>query len=850
MAISVLTRPEKTLSNGYLSKWNSSELPLRYKFESDLYPINKIDASQTITNLVYNSSKQGTVVTLLSNPYTTLEFVTISGTGIDSLDGGNFQIKEVDGNDIVLDVFTNETSNVGSVVLFYRNYLGLIKVFAGSREGHPYNTDGSKPLQEIGVLEVDFTDDGVDNFGFVNVKSFVKPDITADFDYNYENSHFGWTSFHLQLSESYDIVSGGSVVNFQSDFIDDEQQDCEPFVGFEDPSFDNGLTDWNQEAFGTSNTVWVAGVGNVTAFKELELVAQTQILNQDLKIYDGVTYTFNFNVFVNSLGASSFAFRFYGWDGVNWNQIGLTDSNYVLGNNNKTLNVTPMNTYSKVGFDVFGYGSAPKIDIRLDDIQISTNVAQPCLYFNYAVFGCKQFQDDLGGNFGDYVLNIEDTITPKILTHFNELSYFYDKPFYVNGIIPSSTFSLSEDSDNLFVFVELYDSSNNNILSFQDKVDNKGDGVYTVEPTIKENLEANKINNCDWSYGVVKFIIIPTNTFVDADNGTFESGVVNGITILPYSAGTPNQVGNGINIAPNNYARTGLYSGQVSTSAPSMNESLKVYDVFENDTTINVIEGRTYEIRCYIAVRDFDFEPSQKNNASFYFLPQGYDKSEATISPYEITDSTIYPNTEDPTFDDWYPSVTSFVAKTTESLKLTFHHELKEDINIGTGVFLFIDDITFKGPFEFISESKNIKNQCDCNFFGVTLRWLNDLGGWESWYFNKKAIYSENVNNKINIKRDITTDWDNTFINGDTQNDTIKTTSNKSILVRSQLLTKNEQEVLQQIRRSVRVQLLMDSGKWQTVTINQGRFVIDNEDDKTREISFEINLPDTIIQEQ
>ena len=52
------------------------------------------------------------------------------------------------------------------------------------------------------------------------------------------------------------------------------------------------------------------------------------------------------------------------------------------------------------------------------------------------------------------------------------------------------------------------------------------------------------------------------------------------------------------------------------------------------------------------------------------------------------------------------------------------------------------------------------------------------------------------------------------------------------------------------LEESVKVQLLMDSGKWQTVTINQGKFVINEEGDKTRDISFEINLPDTIIQQQ
>ena len=201
-------------------------------------------------------------------------------------------------------------------------------------------------------------------------------------------------------------------------------------------------------------------------------------------------------------------------------------------------------------------------------------------------------------------------------------------------------------------------------------------------------------------------------------------------------------------------------------------------------------------------------------------------------------------------FDDWYNTSTKFTAKTTEDLTFTFFVETYTTTGGQELLQPFIDDITFKGPIEYISENKTVKNQCSCSPYGVNLRWKNDLGGWDNWYFDKESIYSENVTGKVNIKRDITSNWDDTFINGDTQNDTIKTNANKSILVRSQFLTKNEQEVLQQIRRSVRVQLLTDNNKWQTVTINQSKFVINEEGDKTRDISFEINLPDIVIQEQ
>ena len=847
MAISVVTRPEKTLSNGFLSKWNSSELPLRYEFDNNLYPINTFDSSETITNVIYNSGKQGTVVTLSSNSYVNAEFVTINGTGIEDLDGGNFQIKDVDGLDIVLDVRVNETSSTGTTLKYYRNYLGLAKVFVGAREGHPYNTDDSKPLIEVGTIEIDFTDDGVNNIGYADVKSFIKPDVNADFDYTDENRHLGWTSFHLQLAESYDKVEGSEIVNYTSDFEDDEYDNCVPFDGYEDDSFDNGLTDWLEVGVGgADNKPWVGGVGSVSVSitQNSQLVpVKSNILYQNITLINNNTYQFDLDIVYSGDSPSSIAIIYD-------SSSNLLGSTTVNGSGVYTIFVTPNTDVTGVGVSFGDVSLGKTSNITLNEFISSYNgtAENLCLAFNYAVYGCKQFQDNLGGNFGDYVLNIEDTLTPKILTHFNELSYFYDKPFYLNSIIPNSTFSLSEDSDNVFVSLELFDSQDNNVLSYNYKIDYLSDGVYTVDPNIKSELDSNNISECDWSYANVQFIIIPGNTFIDANNGTFEGGTigfdVDGITIFN---STPNEICSSFTYQ--NTSRTGSTGGTISCGKSSMDQPNKVYTIFENDSSINVVEGRAYELLAYVCMKDTDPDPRHINNGYFYFLPNGYTYEECTVSPFFLNPENLY-STTDPTFEDWYPVSLTFEAKTTDSLQFTFYEELNFDIDSGTGYILHMDDITFKGPIEYISESKKVNNKCSCSPYGVTLRWLNDLGGFESWYFDGKAVYSENVTQKVNIKRDITSDWDNTFINGDTQNDNIKTNSNKSILVRSQLLTKNEQEVLQQIRRSVKVQLLMDSGKWQTVTINQGKFVINEEGDKTRDISFEISLPDTIIQQQ
>jgi hypothetical protein len=71
----------------------------------------------------------------------------------------------------------------------------------------------------------------------MKVFAIVKPDMAADFDENDTNSHFAWTSFNIQYAEVWD----GSP---EPIFTEDKLNNCTPFAGFSNESFDSGLTDW------------------------------------------------------------------------------------------------------------------------------------------------------------------------------------------------------------------------------------------------------------------------------------------------------------------------------------------------------------------------------------------------------------------------------------------------------------------------------------------------------------------------------------------------------------------------------------------------------------------------------
>jgi hypothetical protein len=422
------------------------------------------------------------------------------------------------------------------------------------------------------------------------------------------------------------------------------------------------------------------------------------------------------------------------------------------------------------------------------------------------------------------------------LTHFDSKTFFKGKPFYFSGIIPASTFSLSEGGNNVFI-----DANLDNGQSIRVPVLNSGEGVYTVD------LEPYLNSVGEWSNGTAQFIIIPTNSFVDGDNGTFEDGGVSGFTLYFYSPGTPNQIGNTINAITT--PRTGVYGGFLSVSAPFMNQASKTYKILRQDTSLNVVTGRVYDIEAYLSLNSSNVGVNQLDNGSFYFLPDGYTYEECIIEPFEVVDSNLY-TTSNPILSDWKKVKTTFTAKTTGVLNFSMYEDIKTNIDVITTTSLGIDDITFKGPIDYISEIKPITNSKECDRYGGTLRWLNDLNGWESWNFTKKKIVKEKVAKKIDIVNDYSNDWDNSFINGETQKDTIQTTVNKSIVLRSQLLNTNQKTILEQIKRSARVQYLTDANKWQTVTIRASGYDVIDEEQKIHDMQIEINLPDLIIQAQ
>ena len=377
----------------------------------------------------------------------------------------------------------------------------------------------------------------------------------------------------------------------------------------------------------------------------------TNILKQDISLIANnsyninVTYELTQNPLVDVLDIRLFV-KYLNSNTVNTFAV---DGNLPTGTGVLDRDFVPTSDveWIGVGFQSSNTSGTSAYTAKIESFEILLNGADQCKYSSFAILGAKQFQDSLGGNFGDYIMSSETT--GKFLTNFKELKY----PFYVNALIPASTFDQSTNNDSIFLQIDLLDQSNTLVESISQQLIANSDGIYNIIPNITSGA-------CDWVTGTAKLISEPG-------------------TVL-------------------------------------------------------------------------------------------------------------------------------------------------------------------------VSEEIPLLSDCDCGY-ELQMRWLNDLSGWDTWNFTQFKTIDESVTKKVDIRRDITADFDNDFINGDTEYDAIFIESRKSITVRSQRLTKNQLEVLSQIQRSIKPQAFIND-RWVTVSIDKGSYLVRDEKAKTQELSFVIKLPNTLIQEQ
>jgi hypothetical protein len=252
--------------------------------------------------------------------------------------------------------------------------------------------------------------------------------------------------------------------------------------------------------------------------------------------------------------------------------------------------------------------------------------------------------------------------------------------------------------DDIFNFVKITTGNNDGTKQFYDlqvgyKIPWQEWLSFEDAPTEFYSKENNFFNGLNQKASNYSLQGTGVNTFTDGDNGTFEDATPAGwnITTFAYSGGTPNQICD--SITSDSVGRNSSFSGLITLSAPSMEESSQEYLVMTNDTSLSVVLDTIYEVSSYIAIETGALSLTENDNGSFYWKVDGYTDADLSIQPLKVTTDIQYAlgGTK-----IWHKTKTTFKATSTGNVTFSFYENVIDDIATVTGGVISIDDVILK----------------------------------------------------------------------------------------------------------------------------------------------------------
>lgn len=207
------------------SKWVHGHLPIRYKLTSDKWPVNTVDTVLSIMSIAQSGSyAEITLTTSSASTFTALQYVKISGAGIDGYNAV-WQIDSIPAADKLVLRAPYLGTTTGSIQKYYNNYAVVAQVYVGIPTGHTFNSQ--RPIALKGTVRV-IPDSS--NIAEVAVESFVQSDLSPikidicevlQSGQKVANDYNSWTAFYIAYAETYDESNGTEVSTYTSSFVND-----------------------------------------------------------------------------------------------------------------------------------------------------------------------------------------------------------------------------------------------------------------------------------------------------------------------------------------------------------------------------------------------------------------------------------------------------------------------------------------------------------------------------------------------------------------------------------------------------------------------------------------------------
>lgn len=237
------TAPYLTGTVSPTTSWVCAHLPIVYKLQSNLWPVNGADTARTVSSF---SNYNGYTALNLSGDIkatglaSALEQVIVDGTT--SLDGVYKILNWFSDTSIVIDLAYSAGNSFsgGTVQYYYLNYHAVIRVFAGLQSGHTW--EAQKPM--IQVAEIRCLPDST-GLITVNINEYLKKQIRILSNNlllgTLPNNIDALCLFYIEHAESYDDSNGYTVEQFTSSFTSDSGNYIGRVVNAKLPFKDRGI---------------------------------------------------------------------------------------------------------------------------------------------------------------------------------------------------------------------------------------------------------------------------------------------------------------------------------------------------------------------------------------------------------------------------------------------------------------------------------------------------------------------------------------------------------------------------------------------------------------------------------
>lgn len=208
--------------------WSCVHLPIVYKLSSNLWPTNGVDTVRSVSSFTNDYGYVNLNLSGSLGTFNELQFVQVSNTGDENLDGIYQIFDKYSTSDITINLAYASTLALNScnVQLYYSNYAALIRVYGGLDSVHQWQAE--KPYELLTTLSLIPDENGEVNF---SINEILKSQINVT-----NNTLLGtlpinldaFTGFYIEYAESYDTSNGYSIATFESSFTSDKSN----FQGF------------------------------------------------------------------------------------------------------------------------------------------------------------------------------------------------------------------------------------------------------------------------------------------------------------------------------------------------------------------------------------------------------------------------------------------------------------------------------------------------------------------------------------------------------------------------------------------------------------------------------------------